>query len=127
MNLAKLVRKLANSTNYKQAIILRSDLGMGKGKLCAQAAHSSITAYNKVSSSAKKSWDESGCEKICLKIAGEKELVKLFQKAKDAGLPAALIRDAGHTQVPSGSKTAVAIGPAKEEEIDLITGDLKLL
>ena len=45
------------------------------------------------------------------------------QLARDAGLPTALIRDAGHTEfggVPT--LTACAIGPARVEDIDPITG-----
>ena len=100
---------------------------MSTGKLCAQAAHASLEAYLKAAPAARNAWAVSGCEKICLKVAGEKELASLFQKAKNAGLPAAIIADAGHTQIPAGSKTAVAIGPALEKDVDAITGELKLL
>ena len=62
-----------------------------------------------------------------LKVDGENELVKVFMAAKAAKLPAALVKDAGHTQIPSGTSTAVAIGPALEAEVDAITGKLKLL
>jgi PTH2 family peptidyl-tRNA hydrolase len=37
------------------------------------------------------------------------------------------IRDAGRTQIPAGSLTIVAIGPALKEDLETITGDLKLL
>jgi PTH2 family peptidyl-tRNA hydrolase len=47
--------------------------------------------------------------------------------AKDEGLPCALITDAGKTVIAPGTKTAVGIGPAKEEDIDRLTQDLKLL
>ncbi len=33
---------------YKQAIIVRSDLEMGRGKIAAQASHASLTSYNLV-------------------------------------------------------------------------------
>ncbi len=119
--------KLSGASGYKQAIILRTDLGMGKGKLVAQGSHASVDAFLKAPPAVRAAWQESGCEKICLKAGSEKELATLFQKAKNAGLPASIIADAGHTQVEAGSKTAVAIGPAKESEIDAITGELKLL
>ena len=116
--------------DYKQAIVLRADLGMGKGKLAAQAAHASLDAYEKARAAKPewaRAWRESGMMKITLKVHSEKELLDAFDSAKKAKLPCALILDAGHTQVKPGSKTAVAIGPAAEKEIDGITGKLKLL
>jgi len=112
---------------YKQALIVRTDLGMGKGKIAAQCAHGSIAAFLKADEEAKSAWVDSGMEKIVLKVQSEKDLAVLFQKAKKAGLPAALIQDAGHTQIEPGSKTVVGIGPAEESELDKITGELKLL
>jgi len=117
-------------TQYKQAIILRSDLGMGKGKLVAQGCHASIDAYDKACNSKPEwvgGWKEGGCKKIAVKVPSERELVEVFMRAKKAKLPCSLIMDAGHTQVEPGSKTAVAIGPAPESEIDAITDKLKLL
>ena len=117
-------------TQYKQAIILRSDLGMGKGKLVAQGCHASIDAFEKTSASKPEwveEWRESGCKKIAVKVQSERELIEIFMAAKKAKLPCSLVTDAGHTQIAPGSKTAVAIGPAPEEEIDSITDKLKLL
>ena len=37
------------------------------------------------------------------------------------------INDAGHTQIPSGSLTVLALGPEEEEKLDELTGELKLL
>ena len=39
----------------------------------------------------------------------------------------ALIKDAGKTQVESGTITCLAIGPDEEKKIDKITGNLKIL
>ena len=121
---------------YKQAILLRKDLNLSKGKAIVQGAHASVEAFaiagrlgaagpgrrNEVDE-----WLHEGMKKVVLEVANEKELIKYFQKAKDSGLPSALITDAGLTQIPPGTKTAVAIGPGKNEEIDKITGELKLL
>ncbi len=112
---------------YKQAIIIRNDLQMGKGKIAAQASHASLQAYLKTDEETRDEWETEGMKKIALKVDGEKELIQAFNAAKKRKIRAALIHDAGHTQVEPGTVTAVAIGPADEDEIDVITGKLKLL
>lgn len=116
--------------NFKQVILMRTDLNMGRGKIAAQAGHAVVLAYKKAVSSNKAgadSWEAGGMQKVVLKVSGKEDLFKYFQKAKDAGLPTAMVKDAGHTQIPSGTHTCCAIGPAEEEKIDKVTGDLKLL
>jgi PTH2 family peptidyl-tRNA hydrolase len=120
-----LKRILSKNRGTKQVIVVRADLKMGKGKLAAQVSHASLTAADK--SPYKKQWVKEGQKKTVLKCGGEKELMRLFQSAKDAGLPVSLIEDAGRTQLESGTKTCVGIGPAPEEDVDKITGRLKLL
>jgi PTH2 family peptidyl-tRNA hydrolase len=66
--------------------------------------------------------------KIVCYVNSEEELVEIYLKANDANLPCSMITDAGNTEfngVPT--KTAVAIGPAANEDIDKITGLLPLL
>lgn len=114
---------------FKQAIIVRSDLQMGKGKIGAQSAHASLAALEKTlqqHSEWVSEWKMQGQAKVVLKIGSEKELLELFEKAKKK-LPCALIVDAGRTQIESGSKTCLGIGPAPEEKIDEFTKHLKLL
>ncbi|PIN73069.1 aminoacyl-tRNA hydrolase [Candidatus Woesearchaeota archaeon CG10_big_fil_rev_8_21_14_0_10_45_16] len=112
---------------YKQVILVRQDLKLPKGKACAQAAHASVDAVLKADQQMVKAWRSEGMAKIVLKVKDEKELVKYFQKAKDEGLPASLITDAGHTVVAPGTRTCVGIGPAEEADIDVLTGELPLL
>jgi PTH2 family peptidyl-tRNA hydrolase len=115
---------------YKQTIVMRADLGMGKGKIAAQSSHASLSAYNKVRKShldVAKAWETEGQMKVVLKVNSEKELFEYFQKAKDAGIPVELIRDAGHTQLEPGTVTCFAAGPWDEKELDKVFGDLKLL
>jgi peptidyl-tRNA hydrolase, PTH2 family len=112
---------------YKQVILVRMDLKLPRGKACSQSAHASVDAVLKSDSKTVKLWREEGMAKIILKVKDEKELVKFFQLAKDEGLVASLITDAGKTVVAPGTKTCVGIGPDEEEKLDKFTGDLKLL
>ena len=120
----------SDPNELKQVILLRMDLGMGKGKMVAQGSHASLDAYldalSKTPAVAHK-WHEGGMRKVALKVESEKELVQMFMAAKDYELPCALIIDAGHTQLEPNTQTAVGIGPAKAELLDRFTGQLKLL
>ncbi len=119
-----------SSEEMKQVLVIRSDLKMGKGKMVAQAAHGAVSAYIEATRHhpewAKK-WVKHGQKKIAVKVSGEADLLKLADVAVDLGLPCALIRDAGHTQLDPGTLTVLGIGPAPEKKIDILTGDLKLL
>ena len=110
----------------KQAIIVRTDLGMGKGKIAAQVAHASVNALEKADSKTVEEWKNHGMKKIVLKVGSKQELLELFQKLKKL-FPAALIKDAGLTQITPGEPTCVGIGPTSEIELDKFLGDLKLL
>ena len=111
----------------KQVIVIREDLKMGKGKIAAQASHASLLAFLKAGILKRKKWLKEGMKKVVLKVSSEKEILELYKKAKQKKLPSALIKDAGLTQIPPGTITALGIGPAEEKKIDEITGKLKLL
>lgn len=109
----------------KQAIVVRKDLEMGKGKLAAQVAHAAVEAADR--SKWKREWMTEGQKKTVLRCDTEEALINLFEEAKRAGLPVALIRDAGHTQLPENTVTCLGIGPAPDDMLDKVTGKLKLL
>ena len=111
----------------KQAILIRTDLKMDKGKLCSQACHASISAFLKADKNDREEWIIEGMKKIILKVSGEKEIKELYRISKKEKLPCEVIRDAGLTQVEPGTITALGIGPANDRKIDKITGKLKLL
>ncbi len=110
----------------KQAIVARTDLGMGRGKLAAQVAHASLSAYEDTSDRTRKQWKGEGQKKIVLKADGESELFRLADAAERRGLPNVIVRDAGHTQLEPGTVTCLAVGPGDEDEVDRVTGDLSL-
>jgi PTH2 family peptidyl-tRNA hydrolase len=121
----------------KQVIVLRKDLNMRKGKMVAQGAHASLQAYLIAAGQPPymdealegvKGWLHGLQTKICVGVSSEQDLCALASRAAAAGLPYALITDAGKTEfggVPT--KTALAIGPCSVEEVDKITGSLGLL
>lgn len=51
----------------------------------------------------------------------------LAAQAEAAGMPYYIVHDAGRTQIPAGSQTVLAIGPAPKSTVDKITGHLRLL
>lgn len=113
--------------DLKQVLILRSDLGMSAGKMAAQAAHASLLAYEAASTEARRAWRRSGGKKVVLRVRTLKELLALRDGALRSGLPHGLVEDAGHTELPPGTVTALGIGPAEEGRIDRLTGELELL
>lgn len=107
----------------KQVIVVRKDLELGKGKLAAQVAHAAITAAD--NSKFRKDWMREGQKKVVVKCDSLEELMYIYERAKS--LPKAIIQDAGLTEIPAGTITCIAIGPAEEKDIDAVTGNLKLL
>jgi peptidyl-tRNA hydrolase, PTH2 family len=117
-------------TKFKQVIVVRQDLKMGKGKLAVQVAHAAVSSSEQTRKSRKEwfdSWMRENQAKICVKVDGEKELRMLKGKLDEAGIPNSLIQDAGLTQLDPGTTTCLGIGPLPTEIADRYTGELKLL
>ena len=111
----------------KQIILVRADLQLPKGKLAAQVAHASVEAVLRSDKKIVSAWRDEGMAKIVLKVKEEKELLNYLQLAKDEGIIAALITDAGKTVIAPGTRTCLGLGPDEEEKLDSLTGELKLL
>ncbi|GFQ78418.1 peptidyl-tRNA hydrolase 2, mitochondrial, partial [Trichonephila clavata] len=93
-------------------------------------AHASVMAYQHCALKNPKTlkmWLNTGQRKVVVKAESEQELMELTTKARRAGLIVSLVCDAGRTQIPSGSRTVLGVGPGQEQLIDKITGHLKLL
>lgn len=125
----------------KQVIVMRTDLsGMATGKMCAQAAHASLgavlpyvhillpTREERKKMESVRVWLKDSFTKIVLRVNSEEELRAVYDKAERAGLIAYLITDAGRTVFKGeATVTCCAIGPATDEELKPITGELKVL
>jgi PTH2 family peptidyl-tRNA hydrolase len=112
---------------YKQAIVVRKDIDMGRGKTCAQVSHASLEAYVKSGKEIREQWRMEGARKVVLKCDSLDQLMEIFEKAKGEGLTCVAISDAGLTQIEPGTTTCIGIGPDAESKIDKIIGKLKLL
>lgn len=113
---------------FKQVLVLRHDLQVRKGKLIAQGAHAAIGALKQASPDAVKEWEQNGCTKICVHVPDEQALLDLTKKVAEARLPCYLVLDAGRTEFGGvHTFTALGIGPAPADAIDLFTGTLPLL
>ncbi|WP_058365629.1 peptidyl-tRNA hydrolase Pth2 [Haloparvum sedimenti] len=110
----------------KQAIVARADLGMGEGKLAAQVAHASLSAFQDAGRRTRKKWQGEGQKKVVLRGDSESQLFELADKADKEGIPYAIVRDAGHTELEPGTVSALAVGPASDDLVDRVTGDLPL-
>lgn len=112
----------------KLTLVVRTDLGMGRGKIAAQVAHAAVAAALASRGTADfAAWLLEGQPKVVLKVTGAEELHDVVQRAGGAGLPVEVVLDAGRTQVAPGTPTCCAVGPADSARIDAVTGGLSLL
>lgn len=137
--------------NTKQVLIwnksLRNTDGhkLRTGKIAAQLSHASMKAlldqsyvfewergepilHINLFDKAIRDWVQGIFTKVCVGCDSEEELLALHAQAKEAGLLCSLIQDVGLTEFGGvATYTAVGIGPAESDDIDKITGGLKLL
>ncbi len=123
-------RKEEPKKRLKQAILVRRDLKMPKGKLAAQVAHASVEAVLKSLEGNEKivsKWRKEGMKKVVLKVDSLAELRSFKKKAKSKKIACAEIADAGRTFLKPGTISCLAIGPDYEEKVDELTKSLKML
>ncbi len=122
-------------STVKQVIVIRKDLKMRRGKEIAQGSHASMAFMSGAftddawpdMTTAALTWLKTKFTKVCLRVDSEEALMDVYNRAKDAGLMVHLITDSGLTEfngVPT--RTCIAIGPDYSDNIDAVTGDLKL-
>jgi PTH2 family peptidyl-tRNA hydrolase len=110
-----------------------------KGKLIVQGAHASLKAildYGNICNNEvvipldlhTREWILSNFKKICVQVNTEQELLSIYEKAKNHKdcIPCSLVKDSGLTEFHEPTFTCCAIGPANEDIIDEITGQLTL-
>jgi len=126
MNMAS---SLMSGGPCKMVLVVRTDVGMAKGKAAAQCAHAAVMCYKKALREAPEMlarWEAQGVTKVCVKVDSEESMLALAGEAREAGLVYGVVRDAGRTQVEAGTMTVLGIGPGPVDVVHQITGHLKL-
>ena len=111
-------------------LVTRSDLTMSKGKLAAQCSHATAECILKAKRIAPKTLEKyrtNGARKIVCSASNLENLKRIFGEANDSGLICYMVKDAGHTEILSGTVTVVGIGPGPRSTIDTITSSLPLV
>jgi len=130
---------MKNMYQVKQVIVVRKDLNMRKGKLAAQVAHASNGFLIELLESRKNAlpetreklyhdWVSTGHTKVVVSCDSEKELQELIKLSMDSFIPCYPVTDFGLTEFHGvHTLTCAAFGPWKREELDRLTGHLKLI
>lgn len=133
-------QKESPAVDVKQVIVMRRFPNLRIGKYISQACHATMGIFFKNLKSNSdggyclgslpyfKEYIEGRFKKIVVYVDTEEELLSIFEKAQKEGIHASLIKDAGLTEFKNvATYTAVGLGPWKSEDINKITGHLKLL
>lgn len=123
----------------KQTIIMRKDLNMRKGKMCAQASHASMKVFfdRMIKSESgyicsftqeMEEWKNGAFTKIVLGCDSIEDIYDLQKKADSLNIPNAIITDNGTTEfggIPT--VTCIALGPCSAEIVENLTSKYTLL
>jgi peptidyl-tRNA hydrolase, PTH2 family len=114
-------------STVKMVIVVRADLGMGRGKAAAQVAHAAVAATLAATGSPRlREWLAEGQPKVVLRVDSPEELDEVVAAAHAARLPVETVADAGRTQLDAGTVTCAAIGPADDAAFEEVTAALRL-
>lgn len=126
---------------YTQAIIVRKDIEIPKGKLAVQVAHASVGAYLQVDNmkldedcltniekiiELQDNWFNEGQRKIVFKVNNVDELYTIEALARELYIPSYLVEDMACTVFDYPTVTCIGLGPVSIEKMNEITKDLKL-
>ncbi len=115
---------------YKMVLVTRNDLKLSPGKLAAQVAHAAVNCVLSTKKNNSKwfnKWQREGAKKVVVRVDSIDAFLPLKEKAESLKILTSLVEDAGHTEIPAGTKTVLGIGPAPNNLIDQVTGNLKIL
>jgi len=115
---------------FKMVLIVRGELRLTAGKAAVQVAHAAVMLAREAARRKRPelgAWEAEGGKKIALLLPTLSEMEALERRARAAGIPTVFVEDAGLTEVAPGTRTVLGLGPARNHELDALTGDLPLL
>ena len=125
-----MVKIAPSEFDYKLVVVARQDLKLSPGKLAVQVAHAAVEcalSTKKHKATWFSHWDAEGAKKVVVKVPRLEEFYPLKEHAEALGIAAVIISDAGLTEIPPGTETVLGLGPAPNNIIDQVTGELSLL
>ncbi len=115
---------------YKMLFVVNGSLSMSSGKMAAQVAHAAIDLYDQClrrRMQALNYWNISAQRKIVVRGNSAEELLDIEQRVTaNKSVVTSIIRDAGRTEIASGSITCLGIF-GTDEQLDPITRHLRLM
>ena len=127
----ELLGQLVDEVSYKMVFVVNLELKMSTGKIAAQVGHATLGLYKYLHSQQDQRagleiWEERGSKKIVLRGNDVRHMLDLKKKAYELHIANIMVHDAGKTEVEPGSLTVFALF-GKNEDVDKVTGNLKLL
>lgn len=123
------MRRQDSPFEYKLVIVVREDVDLSPGKMAAQVAHAAVMAALEAKGHSEKwfsQWLREGQKKVVVRGESLAELRQLEMEARKLKLVAAIVQDAGMTELPPGTITCLGIGPGPNNIVDQVTGHLPL-
>jgi PTH2 family peptidyl-tRNA hydrolase len=112
-------------------VLLRTDLGMPKGKLVAQGGHAIHLAIRDAELSGNlewlSAWEIGSYTKIALRLDDADHLERVCNALVAAGICHVRVVDEGRTAVATGTTTAVGLHPVPRSLAQSVLGSLKLV
>lgn len=127
----ELLGQLVDEVSYKMVFVVNMELKMSTGKIAAQVGHATLGLYKYLQSQQDQRagleiWEERGSKKVVLRGNDVRQMLDLKKKAYELHIANIMVHDAGKTEVEPGSLTVFALF-SKDEDVDKVTGNLKLL
>ena len=114
---------------YVIYLIVRSDIGMGKGKIAAQCGHAIQDLIISTNRSILKKYTRDGGSKVVFKTPSLTELISIRIECAHCiiRIPTKTVVDSGRTQVKEDTITVLGVGPLLKSRVPLSIRSLKLL